>query len=312
MGHPLKPNEADPSGAGPLRLLVVLWVVITVWLMFEYARLNGWTPTGGNLGERIAQVPSVLKWLHQKGIFGTKTETLTPHPGDPLSWRMGWTGFTMICLTNLYVWKRRQSVGGQKANLTWWLDTHIFLGLMGPTLILFHCNFKVRGLVSISFWSMVIVFVSGVVGRYFYVQLLRDRAFLRSAMKAYEKGMAEMLRGMGGAVDPRQIRVAQGHVLAFAGATPAMLEGKLTTLEVLLMSLAGDIRLVFGAPALPAGVPPIFRRPLIEYSLVTRRFYAGKYFRKLMGYWHTLHRPFAIFMYAVSVIHIVSAYVFRV
>ena len=42
---------------------------------------------------------------------------------------------------------------------------------MGPLLILYHTAFKFGGLVAISFWSMVAVVLSGIIGRYIYLQI---------------------------------------------------------------------------------------------------------------------------------------------
>src|SRR6056297_820896 len=52
-----------------------------------------------------------------------------------------------------------------------WLSFHIFLCTLGPFLILLHTSFKVGGIVSIAFWSMVFVVSSGLVGRYVYVRI---------------------------------------------------------------------------------------------------------------------------------------------
>ena len=52
-----------------------------------------------------------------------------------------------------------------------WLEFHIFLCTMGPILVLYHTAFKFGGLVAISFWSMVAVVLSGVIGRYIYLQI---------------------------------------------------------------------------------------------------------------------------------------------
>ena len=40
-----------------------------------------------------------------------------------------------------------------------------------PYMILFHTAFKFGGLVAISFWSMVAVFLSGIIGRFIYLQI---------------------------------------------------------------------------------------------------------------------------------------------
>ena len=54
-----------------------------------------------------------------------------------------------------------------------WLEFHIFLCTVGPILVLYHTAFKFGGIVSVSFWSMVLVVLSGVVGRFIYIQIPR-------------------------------------------------------------------------------------------------------------------------------------------
>lgn len=54
-----------------------------------------------------------------------------------------------------------------------WLEFHIFLCTLGPILVLFHTSFKFGGLVAISFWSMVAVFISGIIGRFIYIRIPR-------------------------------------------------------------------------------------------------------------------------------------------
>jgi uncharacterized membrane protein len=54
-----------------------------------------------------------------------------------------------------------------------WLEFHIFLCTLGPIMVLFHTAFKFGGIVSISFWSMVAVVASGVLGRFIYLQIPR-------------------------------------------------------------------------------------------------------------------------------------------
>jgi len=54
-----------------------------------------------------------------------------------------------------------------------WLEFHIFLCTVGPILVLYHTSFKFGGIVSVSFWSMVLVVLSGIVGRFIYLQIPR-------------------------------------------------------------------------------------------------------------------------------------------
>ena len=47
------------------------------------------------------------------------------------------------------------------------------LGILGPTLIILHSNFKIGSLNSrLALFTMLVVVASGIVGRYLYSQVL--------------------------------------------------------------------------------------------------------------------------------------------
>jgi len=73
-----------------------------------------------------------------------------------------------------YMFRKRLRIFSRIGILKHWLEFHIFLCTLGPFLILFHTTFKFGGLVAVSFWSMVAVFLSGIVGRYIYLQIPRS------------------------------------------------------------------------------------------------------------------------------------------
>jgi hypothetical protein len=54
-----------------------------------------------------------------------------------------------------------------------WLELHIFLCTLGTLLIVFHTTFKFGGIVSVGFWSLMIVWFSGLIGRFLYIQIPR-------------------------------------------------------------------------------------------------------------------------------------------
>ncbi len=73
-----------------------------------------------------------------------------------------------------YMMRKRMRSMARLGKLKHWLEFHIFLCILGPVLVLFHTSFKFGGLVSISFWSMVAVFLSGIIGRFIYIQIPRS------------------------------------------------------------------------------------------------------------------------------------------
>ncbi|MFZ4401792.1 MAG: hypothetical protein ACOYO1_17315 [Bacteroidales bacterium] len=82
--------------------------------------------------------------------------------------------FFMLIGVTSYMLRKRVRVFFRLGFLKHWLEFHIFLCTIGPVLVLFHTSFKFGGIVAISFWSMVAVFVSGIIGRFIYIQIPRS------------------------------------------------------------------------------------------------------------------------------------------
>lgn len=79
----------------------------------------------------------------------------------------------MIIGVSVYMIRKRVKLFFNLGYLKYWLEFHIFLCTVGPVLVLYHTAFKFGGIVSISFWSMVLVVLSGVVGKFLYGQIPR-------------------------------------------------------------------------------------------------------------------------------------------
>ncbi len=70
-----------------------------------------------------------------------------------------------------YALRKRVPWLGRLGSLKYWLELHMFLCTLGPVLVLFHTTFRITGIVSIAFWSMMVVGVSGLFGRYIYARI---------------------------------------------------------------------------------------------------------------------------------------------
>jgi hypothetical protein len=102
------------------------------------------------------------------------TDHINLKPSGPLGHGFGIIGsLFMILGVSLYMARKRFRILGRIGILKHWLEFHIFLCSLGPILVLFHTSFKFGGIVAISFWSMVAVFLSGIIGRYIYIQIPR-------------------------------------------------------------------------------------------------------------------------------------------
>ncbi len=82
---------------------------------------------------------------------------------------------TLIIVIGLfgYMARKRLKFFHNWGILKYWLEFHIFLCTWGTIMVVFHSSFKLGGLISIGFWVLVVVWLSGVLGRYIYLQIPR-------------------------------------------------------------------------------------------------------------------------------------------
>jgi hypothetical protein len=56
-----------------------------------------------------------------------------------------------------------------------WLDVHVLAALGLPLLVAIHAAWRFTGLIGLGFWSMMVVWVSGLAGRYIYARIPRSK-----------------------------------------------------------------------------------------------------------------------------------------
>lgn len=75
-------------------------------------------------------------------------------------------GFLMLCSIFYALLKRVRFINKLGHNETWYY-AHLFCGVVGPLLIIFHTSFHIKSVNSaVAFFSMLIIMISGMFGRY--------------------------------------------------------------------------------------------------------------------------------------------------
>ena len=138
----------------------------------------------GTIGQKVLTVTLLLVWLGAVGavLFGGLDYYMTPlqdrpfsdlydlyKPSGDIGHGLGIVGSGFLIL-GVFSYSSRKRIGwlANAGKLSTWLTVHIFLCTLGPVLVLFHTRFKFGGIVSIAFWSMTAVALSGIFGRYLY------------------------------------------------------------------------------------------------------------------------------------------------
>lgn len=205
-----------------------------------------------------------------------------------------------------YMARKRLRSFSRVGILKHWLEFHIFLCTLGPVLVLFHTAFKFGGIVAISFWSMVMVFLSGVIGRFIYIQIPRTiegREMSLSEVRNLKKNVSELLSD-----------VIDSESESYQIITESV-KRKFTTNEGNLLSLI--IRTFFEDRRTVKNVKRVLKQNEIARSQrkkvvklvkseisLNRRIDRLQTMQNLFKYWHVAHLPFAIVMLIIMLIHV--------
>ena len=222
--------------------------------------------------------------------------------------------FMMILGVATYMIRKRKPKLVGFGYLKHWLEFHIFLCSVGPVLILYHTAFKFGGIVSVSFWSMVAVVLSGVVGRFIYVQIPRSiqgneleiedintlSANLTAKLKS-EFGIngiiSERLESISFIHQYENMSLGKSIILIFKDYFRSLFLLRKIYKEIDYMNLAKR-----KANRI---------KDLVKSKIVfQRKIGMLRTMQKFFKYWHILHLPFAIIMFVIMFIHVIVTILF--
>lgn len=218
----------------------------------------------------------------------------------------------MIFGVSSYMVRKRSKMLMRTGKLKHWLEFHIFLCTLGPILVLFHTAFKFGGLVAISFWSMVAVFLSGIIGRFIYIQIPRTiegRELSLNEVQGLKRDIGEILQTMYD-LDQESYNIILESTKRKQGpggseASPLLFKNYLNDRKSLrkikaLLKKNNLSRIEI------SDVMDLIRNELT----LNRRIERLQLMQNLFKYWHVAHLPFALVMLIIMVIHIAVTLVF--
>jgi hypothetical protein len=218
----------------------------------------------------------------------------------------------MIIGVSVYMARKRFRVFSRIGILKHWLEFHIFLCSLGPILVLFHTSFKFGGLVAISFWSMVAVFLSGIIGRFIYIQIPRTiegRELSLNEVREMKSDIGDNIRKLVALddesynvlVESTKKKVELYHKNFFVRFIRKYRDDMKTVRNVKETLRRNNITKAQQKQILALVKSDISLNRRIE-RLVTMQ--------NLFKYWHVAHLPFALVMLIIMVIHVVVTIVF--
>jgi hypothetical protein len=250
---------------------------------------------------------------------------LSPEQG--VGYVLGIIGASLILLLLLYPLRKHAGWMRRLGQVRHWFRMHMMLGIIGPVCILYHCNFQLGSLNgNVALFSMLVVAVSGLAGRYFYTRihyglygrkadlehLGSDAADLRNRMHALFES-APGLREMLGGLEQETLRL------------PDSLSGSLAHLLVIavksrLVALRAGQRIRRAAAQVAGceGGGAVLQRSLRTsgldylrvYLLTVRRVAGFTFYERLFGLWHVLHLPLFVMLLITGIIHVYAVHMY--
>jgi len=249
--------------------------------------------------------------------FSPKHELL--RPSGTIGIKLGMLGVLMFFLIYLYPLRKKWGWLGRMGNSRHWLDFHVVLGTAAPIIIAFHSSFKFGNIAGMAFYSMLMVTLSGFVGRYLYAHIPRGLSAAELSMKeiqekeeALRKELAEQKATFGFCVEalselPTPAEVAKTPVIASLLSMFLIDFKRPFKASVVRLREAGFFPWLFSCFGLFATRNQKLERAIrvaqkqasLSQSIVflTRT-------QQIFQLWHVVHRPFSYAFAILAVLHI--------
>lgn len=259
------------------------------------------------------------------GWLGREEQHLSPEEGA--GYWLGIAGSVVMLMLLLYPLRKRIWALRHLGSVTAWFRAHMFMGILGPTLILFHANFGLQSLnATIATVAMLVVVASGLIGRYLHArihmglygqkaelrQLLADVASLKAMLSAdVERNEAfarelSVLESCAPKLDAGETQTLWPIFRARARSRRSVrklyrLADELVRLEAKRCGWSRRMRR--DRMALIRDHLAVFRAAILKTA--TFAFYA-----RLFSLWHHLHLPLFAVLILAAILHVVAVHLY--
>lgn len=278
---------------------------------------------GGSIFAKVFTVAVVAAlWI---GWVNRDDNGLTPVSGT--GYWLGIAGSVLMLLLLVYPLRKRMRSLRAIGSVTFWFQTHMVLGVLGPVLVMWHANFKLGSInCSVALITMVVVAISGVFGRYLHRKVNLDlHGHKRKAQDVIAD--ADELRGFLGSnavVADRMVkrlnafaqlgtRTPRGIFVGFVMLPFISWRGMM-----LRMRLVGYARQVIAVEGRRCGRPVRVQRQQLDgvREFISRHIAAAQQaatlgvYERLFRMWHIFHLPLFFLLVIVAIIHVYFSHFF--
>lgn len=288
-------------------------------------------PTAGQQEDAASTLRGELRAYALIGVFvvaGWLVRDLhLVNPQQGTGYWLGIVGGSLMLSLLLYPLRKKVRFLHRLGSTRRWFRMHMILGLVGPLLVLYHCNFQLGSFNSrVALYCMLLVAISGIFGRHFYAAIHRGLYGRKLTLSELQKDLASSAEKSHGLATlmPKLVKRLDHLCDELQGdkVTNSLGIGRslrwLVSHPFVRLSLLWTARRELNLAAVRFEVVARDRKRLkrttsrfvSDYTGLMTRIAKFTVYERLFAIWHLLHLPIFFVMVLSALVHVLAVHMY--
>lgn len=248
--------------------------------------------------------------------------------GHGLGYALGIVGASLMATLLLYPLRKRIRLMRALGPTKHWFRMHMLFGVLGPILILYHCNFRLGSVNSnVALFCTLLVAGSGLVGRYLYAKIhiglyghkatlkeLSERAQIGAEQRSHAAALVPELLERMSAFDELVLKPPQSLLGSLALPWKLAVQTRWAEWRLTRFARAQLREQARRSPIIAAEHRRLSKstaRFIREHLRRVRRVAELGSYERLFSLWHVFHLPFFYMLVLTAIVHVIAVHMYR-
>lgn len=247
-------------------------------------------------------------------------------PEDGWGYALGIIGGSSMLILLLYPLRKYARFFRGFGAVKYWFRIHMFLGVFGPLLVMFHSNFNMGSVNSnIALFSMILVALSGFVGRFIYVKIHITLYGQQATIKELREDLknARGVLGKDVSLSEKVVNMLKKYEKSMLKHRPFVIGVVHLPVNVLYTKwiyykLMRGIRKGIRRRAKEKNWDRAYQKEmlwgvketLLIYTSTIRKVAELKLYERLFSIWHVLHLPLFVMLIISGFVHVLAVHMY--
>jgi hypothetical protein len=239
----------------------------------------------------------------------------------------GIVGGSMMLLLLLYPMRKRLSFMSKWLTVKFWFRLHMVFGVMGPVLIMMHSSYHLGSMNGqVALYSMLIVAISGLFGRYFYTRIHHGLYGKKATFASLQTDSLVLRKKMGRLfeVQPKAREMIKQYEQEVMNTPSGAFSSARHWLKMRYTSarLYPTVMRSLNKKLLAAGYKKGWdkakvrrkqlriRSMLLAHRSILQQVLELHFYERLFAIWHLLHMPLFIMMVITGFVHVYAVHAY--